>query len=99
MLRTLILPRHLVELQGMMPGRSRRKRKKMFPFIRILLMAAVIPALVLLKYVYDHDHLEKEPPAMLLKLIFLLQNILLQMLHVQEKPISLPMENQPQLVK
>ena len=34
-------------------------------------MAAVIPALVLLKYVYDHDHLEKEPPAMLLKLIFL----------------------------
>ena len=55
----------------MMPGRSRRKRKNMFPFIRILLMAAVIPAMVLLKYVYDHDHLEKEPPAMLLKLIFL----------------------------
>ncbi len=34
-------------------------------------MAAVIPALVLLKYVYDHDHLEKEPPQMLIRLVFL----------------------------
>ncbi len=34
-------------------------------------MAAVIPALVLLKYVYDHDHLEKESPALLMRLVIL----------------------------
>ena len=36
----------------------------------ILIAAAVIPALALLVYVYRHDRIEKEPPMLLLSLVF-----------------------------
>lgn len=31
--------------------------------------AALLPAIVLLRYIYRHDHIEKEPPALLLRLL------------------------------
>ena len=31
--------------------------------------AALLPAIVLLRYIYRHDHIEKEPPALLVRLL------------------------------
>lgn len=31
--------------------------------------AALLPAIVLLRYIYRHDHIEKEPPALLIRLL------------------------------
>ena len=42
-----------------------------FPILAVYIAAAVIPAFVLLRYVYQHDTIEKEPPMLLLSLVFL----------------------------
>lgn len=42
--------------------------------VAIYTIAAVLPAIVLLRYIYRHDHIEKEPPVLLMQL--LLQGVL-----------------------
>lgn len=43
----------------------------LLPILAIYIAAAVVPALILLRYVYHHDTVEKEPPGLLL-ILFLL---------------------------
>ena len=42
--------------------------------VAVYTIAAVLPAIVLLRYIYRHDHIEKEPPVLLMQL--LLQGVL-----------------------
>lgn len=37
--------------------------------VAIYTAAALLPAIVLLRYIYRHDHIEKEPPALLIRLL------------------------------
>ncbi|MBQ2178443.1 MAG: hypothetical protein II451_04885, partial [Oscillospiraceae bacterium] len=37
----------------------------MLPFLLIHIVAAVLPAFLLLRYIYRHDTVEKEPPRLL----------------------------------
>lgn len=37
--------------------------------IWIYILAAIVPAIFLLKYIYQHDTIEKEPPQLLFALI------------------------------
>lgn len=41
------------------------------PILAVYIAAAVVPALILLRYVYRHDTVEKEPPTLLLSLFLL----------------------------
>ena len=41
------------------------------PVLAIYILAAVIPAVILLRYVYRHDTVEKEPPLLLLSLLLM----------------------------
>jgi len=41
----------------------------MLPLLAIYMLAAVLPAIILLRYVYRHDRVEKEPPLLLLSLL------------------------------
>jgi len=42
-----------------------------FAIILIYLLAAILPALFLMRYIYRKDTVEKEPPGMLISLVFL----------------------------
>ena len=54
-----------------------KERKIMFfmipvlPILAIYILAAVVPAVILLRYVYRHDTVEKEPPGLLLLLLLM----------------------------
>jgi len=39
------------------------------PILSVYILAAVLPAIILLRYVYRHDTVEKEPPGLLMKLL------------------------------
>ena len=39
------------------------------PVLAVYILAAVLPAVVLLRYIYRHDTVEKEPPGLLVKLL------------------------------
>ena len=41
------------------------------PILAIYILAAVVPAFILLRYVYRHDTVEKEPPGLLLSLLLM----------------------------
>ena len=41
------------------------------PVLAVYILAAVIPAVILLRYVYRHDTVEKEPPGLLLSLLLM----------------------------
>jgi len=43
----------------------------LLPMIGIYIIAAVLPAIILLRYVYRHDRVEKEPAGLLVSLILL----------------------------
>ena len=43
----------------------------MLPILAVYILAAVLPAIVLLRYIYKHDTVEKEPPGLLLTLLFM----------------------------
>lgn len=43
----------------------------LLPFLAIYIVAAVLPAIILLRYVYRHDTVEKEPPFLLLTLLLM----------------------------
>lgn len=43
----------------------------MLPLLAVYILAAVLPAVLLLRYVYRHDTVEKEPPGLLLTLLLL----------------------------
>jgi len=43
----------------------------LLPILGIYIFAAVLPAVVLLRYVYRHDTVEKEPPALLVSLLLM----------------------------
>ena len=43
----------------------------MVPVLAIYILAAVIPAVILLRYVYRHDTVEKEPPGLLILLLLM----------------------------
>jgi len=43
----------------------------MMPILAIYILAAVIPAVILLRYVYQHDTVEKEPPMLLASLLLM----------------------------
>ena len=43
----------------------------LLPFLAIYIVAAVLPAIILLRYVYRHDTVEKEPALLLLSLLLL----------------------------
>ncbi|MBQ5566423.1 MAG: hypothetical protein IIT35_00995 [Oscillospiraceae bacterium] len=51
----------------------------MLPFLLIHIVAAVLPAFLLLRYIYRHDTVEKEPPR-LLGLLLLMQSTFLAIL-------------------
>ena len=41
------------------------------PILAIYILAAVIPAVILLRYIYRHDTIEREPPGLLAVLLFM----------------------------
>ena len=41
------------------------------PVLAIYILAAVIPAVVLLRYIYRHDTIEREPPGLLCVLLLM----------------------------
>ena len=41
----------------------------LLPILAVYILAAVLPAVFLLRYVYQHDTVEKEPPGLLLQLL------------------------------
>ena len=41
------------------------------PILAVYILAAVVPAVILLRYVYRHDTVEKEPPGLLLSLLLM----------------------------
>lgn len=41
----------------------------LLPILGVYMLAALLPAIILLGYVYQHDTIEKEPPGLLLKLL------------------------------
>ena len=41
------------------------------PVLAVYILAAVIPAVILLRYVYRHDTVEKEPPGLLITLLLM----------------------------
>lgn len=41
----------------------------MLPILAVYILAAVLPAIILLRYIYKHDTVEKEPPGLLLTLL------------------------------
>ena len=41
------------------------------PVLAVYILAAVIPAVILLRYVYRHDTVEKEPPGLLVSLLLM----------------------------
>lgn len=43
----------------------------MLPILAVYILAAVLPAIILLRYIYKHDTVEKEPPGLLLTLLFM----------------------------
>ena len=43
----------------------------LLPILAVYILAAVLPAVFLLRYVYQHDTVEKEPPGLLLALLLL----------------------------
>ena len=43
----------------------------MLPILAVYILAAVLPAIILLRYIYKHDTVEKEPPGLLLLLLFM----------------------------
>ena len=43
----------------------------MLPILAVYILAAVLPAIILLRYIYKHDTVEKEPPGLLLILLFM----------------------------
>ena len=43
----------------------------MLPILAVYILAAVLPAVILLRYIYKHDTVEKEPPGLLLTLMFM----------------------------
>ena len=43
----------------------------MMPILAVYIVAAVLPAVILLRYVYRHDTVEKEPPGLLLTLLLM----------------------------
>jgi RsiW-degrading membrane proteinase PrsW (M82 family) len=43
----------------------------MLPILAVYVLAAVLPAAILLCYVYKHDTVEKEPPGLLIRLLFM----------------------------
>ena len=43
----------------------------LLPVLAVYILAAVLPAVVLLRYVYRHDTVEKEPPGLLLLLLLM----------------------------
>ena len=43
----------------------------MMYLLGIYVLAAILPAVVLMRYIYRHDTVEKEPPGLLLSLIFM----------------------------
>ena len=38
-------------------------------FLAVYILAAILPAAFLLRYIYRHDTVEKEPPGLLFKLL------------------------------
>lgn len=43
----------------------------MLSILAVYILAAVLPAIILLRYIYKHDTVEKEPPGLLLTLLFM----------------------------
>ena len=43
----------------------------MLPILAVYILAAVLPAIILLRYIYKHDTVEKEPPGLLMLLLFM----------------------------
>ena len=43
----------------------------LLPVLAVYILAAVLPAALLLRYIYRHDTVEKEPPYLLLTLLVL----------------------------
>ena len=41
------------------------------PFLWVYILAAVLPAVILLRYIYQHDTIEKEPPGLILLLVLM----------------------------
>ena len=41
------------------------------PILAIYILAAVLPAVILLRYIYRHDTVEKEPPGLLVLLLLM----------------------------
>ena len=41
------------------------------PILAIYILAAVIPAVILLRYIYRHDTIEREPAGLLVFLLFM----------------------------
>ena len=43
----------------------------LLPFLAIYILAAVLPAVILLRYIYRTDTVEKEPPGLLILLLLM----------------------------
>jgi len=43
----------------------------LLPILAVYILAAVLPAIILLRYIYKHDTIEKEPPGLLLMLLLM----------------------------
>ena len=43
----------------------------LLPILAVYILAAVLPAIILLRYIYRHDTIEKEPPGLLFVLILM----------------------------
>ena len=43
----------------------------LLPILMVYILAAVLPAILLLRYIYRHDTIEKEPPGLLVCLLFM----------------------------
>ena len=41
------------------------------PFFLVYVLAAVLPAAILLRYIYRHDTIEKEPPGLMILLVLM----------------------------